>query len=52
MEYYLGCSGWNYDEWRGRFYPEDLENKYWLSYYSQIFNFVEIGLHFTKFRLS
>ena len=48
MEYYLGCSGWNYDEWKGRFYPEDLENKYWLSYYSQIFNFVEIESTFYK----
>lgn len=48
MKYYLGSSGWSYDEWKGRFYPEDLEKKYWLSYYSQIFNFVEIESTFYK----
>ncbi len=29
-------------------YPEQLENKYWLSYYSQIFSFVEIDSTFYK----
>src|SRR5574339_71402 len=48
MKYYLGCSGWSYDEWKGRFYSEDLEEKYWLPYYSQIFNFVEIESTFYK----
>jgi len=42
LEYYLGCSGWNYDRWKGHFYPEVLDNRYWLSYYSQTFEFVEI----------
>jgi hypothetical protein len=42
LEHYIGCSGWSYDGWKGPFYPEDLDNKYWLSYYSQIFVFVEI----------
>ena len=43
MEYYLGCSGWSYDGWKGSFYyPQDLDNKYWLPYYSHIFDFVEI----------
>ena len=42
LEHHIGCSGWSYDGWKGPFYPEDLDNKYWLSYYSQIFDFVEI----------
>jgi uncharacterized protein YecE (DUF72 family) len=47
LEYYLGCSGWSYNGWRGSFYyPEDLDKKYWLSYYSQIFDFVEIDSTF------
>lgn len=29
-------------------YPQQLENKYWLSYYSQIFSFVEIDSTFYK----
>ena len=49
MKYYLGCSGWSYDGWKGSFYyPKDLDNKYWLSYYSQIFDFVEIDSTFYK----
>jgi DNA polymerase IV (DinB-like DNA polymerase) len=49
MEYYLGCSGWSYDEWKGSFYyPTDLDNRYWLSYYSQIFDFVEIDSTFYR----
>ena len=48
MEYHLGCSGWSYDGWKGPFYPEDLDNRYWLSYYSQIFDFVEIDSTFYR----
>ena len=48
MEYYLGCSGWSYDGWKGPFYPKDLDNRYWLSYYSQIFDFVEIDSTFYR----
>jgi uncharacterized protein YecE (DUF72 family) len=47
LDYYLGCSGWSYDGWKGSFYyPQDLDNRYWLSYYSQIFDFVEIDSTF------
>ena len=48
MEYYLGCSGWSYDGWKGSFYPQDLDNRYWLLYYSQIFDFVEIDSTFYR----
>jgi uncharacterized protein YecE (DUF72 family) len=48
LEYYLGCSGWSYDGWKGSFYPEDLDNRYWLSYYSKILDFVEIDSTFYK----
>jgi uncharacterized protein YecE (DUF72 family) len=48
LEYYLGCSGWSYDGWKGPFYPKDLDNRYWLSYYSQIFDFVEIDSTFYR----
>ena len=48
MEYYLDCSGWSYDGWKGPFYPKDLDNRYWLSYYSQLFDFVEIDSTFYK----
>ena len=48
MKYHLGCSGWSYDGWKGPFYPNELDNKYWLSYYSQIFDFVEIDSTFYR----
>ncbi len=43
MAYYIGCSGYHYDDWKGKFYPEDLEKKKWLEYYSEHFNTVEIN---------
>jgi uncharacterized protein YecE (DUF72 family) len=42
LKLYIGCSGWSYSSWQGPFYPTNLENKAWLPYYSQIFNYVEI----------
>jgi uncharacterized protein YecE (DUF72 family) len=47
LEYHLGCSGWSYDGWKD-LYPTDLDNRYWLSYYSQIFDFVEIDSTFHR----
>ena len=49
LERYIGCSGWSYDGWKGSFYyPNEFDNKYWLSYYSQIFDFVEIDSTFYR----
>jgi uncharacterized protein YecE (DUF72 family) len=38
----MGCSGWSYEGWKGNFYPKDMENKDYLSYYSKFFKFVEV----------
>lgn len=46
---YLGCSGWYYDHWIKRFYPEDLKKTDWLEYYSHHFNTVEINNTFYRF---
>lgn len=45
MTILVGCSGWSYDDWVGRFYPMGLAKKKgeWLSYYAQFFNTVEIN---------
>ncbi len=40
---YIGCSGWNYNHWRGLFYPEDDSPKQWYDYYSEAFDTVEIN---------
>jgi len=48
LQLYIGCSGWSYTSWHGPFYPSNLENKLWLSYYSQVFNYVEIDSTFYR----
>ena len=42
----IGTSGWNYQDWDGLFYPHDIRQKDWLSYYAQSFNTVEINTTF------
>ena len=48
MKYFIGTSGWNYDHWRGRFYPEDLPSSRWLEYYAGHFSTVEINFSFYR----
>jgi uncharacterized protein YecE (DUF72 family) len=48
LQLYIGCSGWSYSSWQGPFYPSNIENKHWLSYYSQVFNYVEIDSTFYR----
>ncbi|MCE5315418.1 MAG: DUF72 domain-containing protein [Armatimonadota bacterium] len=45
---YCGTSGWNYNDWRGRFYPENLPQSEWLEYYSRVFDTVEINNSFYR----
>lgn len=49
MKVHIGCSGWNYKDWRGKFYPEKLAAKNWLQYYSEQFNTVEVNSTFYRF---
>ena len=39
----LGTSGYDYPEWKGVFYPDDLKRKDFLSYYSTQFNALELN---------
>jgi uncharacterized protein YecE (DUF72 family) len=39
----IGCSGYYYPEWKGKFYPDGLGTSKWLNYYSTIFNSVELN---------
>ena len=48
MKYYIGTSGWNYDDWKGRFYPEDLPSSRWLEHFAKHFSTVEINFSFYK----
>jgi len=42
----VGTSGWQYDHWDGRFYPEELPKRRWGEYYRQQFPVVEINATF------
>jgi uncharacterized protein YecE (DUF72 family) len=44
----IGCSGWNYRHWRGRFYPEKMAAKNWFACYAQTFDTVEINNSFYR----
>jgi uncharacterized protein YecE (DUF72 family) len=44
----IGCSGWNYDDWRGRLYPEGLAKRKWLERYAERFDTVEVNSTFYR----
>jgi uncharacterized protein YecE (DUF72 family) len=44
----IGCSGWNYKSWRGRFYPADLPASKWLAFYAAVFDTVEVNNTFYR----
>jgi uncharacterized protein YecE (DUF72 family) len=37
----IGTSGWQYRDWRGRFYPQHLPQRLWLEHYAEHFATVE-----------
>jgi uncharacterized protein YecE (DUF72 family) len=39
----VGTSGWQYDSWKGRFYPKDLPQRRWLEHYAACFPAVEVN---------
>lgn len=44
----VGTSGWVYNHWREIFYPRDLRQADWLSYYTRKFDTVEINYSFYR----
>jgi uncharacterized protein YecE (DUF72 family) len=44
----IGTSGWHYKHWRGYLYPETLESREWLEYYSDHSDTVEISNSFYR----
>jgi uncharacterized protein YecE (DUF72 family) len=45
---WIGCSGWNYRDWRETVYPKGLPAKRWLEHYAEIFRTVEINNTFYR----
>ena len=44
----VGTSGWQYKDWRGRFYPTDVPQRLWLEHYAERFATVEINNAFYR----
>jgi uncharacterized protein YecE (DUF72 family) len=47
-QYFIGTSGWHYDDWRHRFYPEKLPKAKWLEFYARHFPTVELNNSFYR----
>ncbi|MCW2922646.1 MAG: hypothetical protein JWM98_50 [Thermoleophilia bacterium] len=45
---WIGCSGWQYDSWKGRFYPDRLPHPQWLEHYARHFPTVEVNSTFYR----
>jgi uncharacterized protein YecE (DUF72 family) len=44
----IGCSGWNYRDWRDDFYPAKLPARRWLESYAERFDTVEVNATFYR----
>jgi len=49
MDWHIGCSGFHYKDWRGKFYPEKLAVKNWFDYYCEHFRTLELNVTFYRF---
>lgn len=49
LQWYIGCSGFSYKEWRGSFYPAKLAQRKWFDYYCQHFNTLELNTTFYRY---
>lgn len=47
-DHWVGTSGFNYEEWKGSFYPLDIADKRMLAYYAARFESVEINYTFYR----
>jgi uncharacterized protein YecE (DUF72 family) len=45
---FVGTSGWQYDSWKGEFYPRGLPQPQWLDYYARRFAVVEVNNTFYR----
>jgi uncharacterized protein YecE (DUF72 family) len=45
---HIGTSGWVYKHWKGAFYPPDVRERDWLTFYAQHFDIVELNNTFYR----
>jgi uncharacterized protein YecE (DUF72 family) len=49
IDWYIGCSGFHYKEWKEAFYPKGLAQSKWFDYYAEHFNTLELNVSFYRF---
>ena len=49
-EWYIGCSGFHYKEWKEVFYPKGIPQTKWFECYCQHFNTIELNTTFYRFQ--
>ncbi|MFN2466591.1 MAG: DUF72 domain-containing protein [Gaiellaceae bacterium] len=47
----IGCSGWNYKDWRELVYPKGTPARLWLQHYATLFDTVEVNTTFYRLPL-
>lgn len=50
-EFYIGTSGFSYDDWVGPVYPPDLPKSEWLTYYATVLGFNACELNFSFYTM-
>ncbi len=48
-EWWIGCSGFHYKEWKEVFYPKGIPQTKWFEYYCTHFNTIELNTTFYRF---
>ena len=43
---HIGCSGWNYKDWREHVYALGVPPRRWLEHYAELFDTVEVNSTF------
>ena len=46
--YWIGTSGFSYDDWVGEIYPKHLPKKQWFDYYCKMFNALELNMSYYR----
>lgn len=49
MDWHIGCSGFHYKGWRGKFYPDKLAQRKWFDFYCEHFKTLELNVTFYRF---
>jgi len=49
INWWIGCSGFHYKDWKEVFYPSNIPQTKWFEYYCTHFNTIELNVTFYRF---